>query len=680
MTKKISISSIIFSAILFGFVIYYVFAEEEPIFGFQSFSPFFITSTSTNSGVSTTTAAQLRRPEWVIGIGTSTPIGKFTIHSTTDDLLPYHFFVASSTLTATTTVFVIRNNGNIGVATSVPASLFSVGGTGLFNNLLVDLDIGESTNRVANIYANNGDFTTITIGSFALGDLTVRSDLFVNGNDFNLGSGTATSTYLGTGTSTMQAGFSFAGGGVASSRGLTLTGGIIQSSGNFNITSSATSTFTTSGLSVAGGGLASSKGLVITGGNTLITSGDLGIGTTTPAARLSVNGPTFFDSPYIRYGSSTAPNLNFRYFASSTSTIPNLTSAFTYATSTTNTPLLTLSTKSSRYGRVGIGTSSPSALFAINALNSSNQADNLFYIGSSTQNTFVIDNHGNIGIGTSTRSTSKARLAITGFGTGTNRILALADANNNEVLTVQENGNVGIGTAGPTELLHLKTTNPRLLFEGAAASQTATIRAGTNIVNLRLVGGSTGYEFMTNDQGGTLVTILNSGNVGIGTTTPAAKLSVTQGADTKLGGYMTGASDGDTRSMYMNTSGVLSFGGGDSSTGSFNTATLNAAGAWTNASDISYKENIADIIYGLDAVVKLQPRFYTMKGSDKKQIGFIAQELEQIIPEVVEGEDGSKGISYGNLNAAIVKAIQEQEMRIKQLEKKLNDLNMCVGL
>ncbi len=74
-----------------------------------------------------------------------------------------------------------------------------------------------------------------------------------------------------TGTTTFDNGVSVGGGGFASSKGISITGGIVQSSGNLNITSSATSTLTNSGISVAGGGLATSKGLSITGGRLVST-------------------------------------------------------------------------------------------------------------------------------------------------------------------------------------------------------------------------------------------------------------------------------------------------------------------------------------------------------------------------------------------------------------------------
>ncbi len=150
--------------------------------------------------------------------------------------------------------------------------------------------------------------------------------------------------------------------------------------------------------------------------------------------------------------------------------------------------------------------------------------------------------------------------------------------------------------------------------------------------------------------------------VGTGTTSPAAKFSIGQPANTSQGGIWLAATDGDFRSTYMDTSGVMNFYGGDG--GTLNTATLNAAGAWTNASDLAYKENVAALDYGLETLRLLSPRSYTMKGSGLKQIGFVAQELEPFIPEVVSGEEGSKGISYGNLVSVVVKAVQDLDRRV----------------
>ncbi|MAD47927.1 MAG: hypothetical protein CMQ53_01090 [Gammaproteobacteria bacterium] len=122
--------------------------------------------------------------------------------------------------------------------------------------------------------------------------------------------------------------------------------------------------------------------------------------------------------------------------------------------------------------------------------------------------------------------------------------------------------------------------------------------------------------------------------------------------------------------MYGNDSSsmILYFSSGS------NQAQLSAAGAWVDASDVAYKKDIVDINYGLDTVKKLKPRTYKMKPDDEQQIGFVAQELELDIPEIVTGEDGSKGVAYGQLTAVLTKAIQEQQELIEDLQTQINNL------
>ncbi|MCX6715789.1 MAG: tail fiber domain-containing protein, partial [Candidatus Taylorbacteria bacterium] len=77
--------------------------------------------------------------------------------------------------------------------------------------------------------------------------------------------------------------------------------------------------------------------------------------------------------------------------------------------------------------------------------------------------------------------------------------------------------------------------------------------------------------------------------------------------------------------------------------------------------------------YGLDTVMKTTPRSYTMKGSNLPQVGFIAQELKPLIPEVVDGTDGSMGISYGNLVAVAFQAIKELNQKVTDLQTQMKD-------
>lgn len=109
-------------------------------------------------------------------------------------------------------------------------------------------------------------------------------------------------------------------------------------------------------------------------------------------------------------------------------------------------------------------------------------------------------------------------------------------------------------------------------------------------------------------------------------------------------------------------------------------ASLSAAGVWTNASDARYKENIRPVIYGLTEVMQLQPRSYNMIDSKQEQIGFVAQEVQSILPELVEVKTNSitkedcMTLSYGQMSAVLVKAIQELKTELDQVKSELQTL------
>ncbi len=105
--------------------------------------------------------------------------------------------------------------------------------------------------------------------------------------------------------------------------------------------------------------------------------------------------------------------------------------------------------------------------------------------------------------------------------------------------------------------------------------------------------------------------------------------------------------------------------GTNASTG--NGATLTAAGAWTAGSDSTKKYDIKNINYGLNEVLKLRPVNYKWKGTDQQDIGFIAQEVKLILPELVYGKEGQMTLSYSQITAVLTKAIQEQQQIIDSL-------------
>jgi hypothetical protein len=96
---------------------------------------------------------------------------------------------------------------------------------------------------------------------------------------------------------------------------------------------------------------------------------------------------------------------------------------------------------------------------------------------------------------------------------------------------------------------------------------------------------------------------------------------------------------------------------------------------FVDVSDQSLKENVVTIDGALSKVNQLQGRYFTWideNQSDDRQIGFIAQEVEAVIPELVTTSDtGIKGVSYGKATALLVEAIKEQQTMIEQLQARL---------
>jgi hypothetical protein len=93
------------------------------------------------------------------------------------------------------------------------------------------------------------------------------------------------------------------------------------------------------------------------------------------------------------------------------------------------------------------------------------------------------------------------------------------------------------------------------------------------------------------------------------------------------------------------------------------------------ASDISLKTNITLIEGALGKVKKLQGVRYQYKegegenGEEDFRLGFIAQEVEKVCPEVVkEAPDGIKAMSYSDLIALLVEAVKEQQTQIEKLQ------------
>jgi hypothetical protein len=100
---------------------------------------------------------------------------------------------------------------------------------------------------------------------------------------------------------------------------------------------------------------------------------------------------------------------------------------------------------------------------------------------------------------------------------------------------------------------------------------------------------------------------------------------------------------------------------------------LTMAGDVTAYSDVRVKENIITVGNALDIVKTLRGVYYTRTDSEDKaqKVGVIAQEVQQVLPQVVhEQADGMLGVSYGNIVAVLIEAIKEQQKQIDELKNR----------
>ena len=231
----------------------------------------------------------------------------------------------------------------------------------------------------------------------------------------------------------------------------------------------------------------------------------------------------------------------------------------------------------------------------------------------------------------------------------------IATADLNTGLTV----NLGAGAVGTPTLTTSGDTNTGIFFP--AADTIAFTEGGTEVMR-----------------------ITSDGRLGVGTTTPAYTVTV---GDTDAGrGWSVNlnnnvgnvrsrasASDQQTHNLFLNTNGEV---------GSIKTN--GSATAFNTSSDYRLKENVN---YNFDATTRLKqlkPARFNFKADSTTTLdGFIAHEVQSVIPEAISGkkdavdEKGNispQGIDQSKLVPLLTKALQEAIAKIEQLETRLTAL------
>jgi len=265
--------------------------------------------------------------------------------------------------------------------------------------------------------------------------------------------------------------------------------------------------------------------------------------------------------------------------------------------------------------------------------------------------------------------------ATTGIYYPSSTTLGLS-TNGTNAMYIDASQNVGIGTTSPGSNAKLAVVGPAnspSLFLTDSTQSTLYIKhEATNLLTYE-VAGSAVQRWVGNSA--ERMRIDASGNLLVGATSTARSAQFRITGQALLPGIYVGSTTGNCY-IYEGSTNVISFRTGASGSDryfSFDTSGNGNAlsGSWVNGSDARLKENVKPLDKGLLDILSLRPVSYNRIGAEQTEIGFIAQEVQPIIPEVVHDTGEYLGISYGNITAVLVKAIQELSAEVEALKAKV---------
>jgi hypothetical protein len=278
------------------------------------------------------------------------------------------------------------------------------------------------------------------------------------------------------------------------------------------------------------------------------------------------------------------------------------------------------------------------------------------------------------GLGTASSSTSGGVTISTGTTNGTVSTGASSGALRLETGTSGTNGSAGSiileagitggssANGGSIYLYGGSSTNGTFSDNGHIYIKAGSATAATGTKS----GGKVWIDGGRTATGGTVV---DDGQVNIGTEVGSPGGSGTAvvnighaSATTNIRGTVNVLS---TTASTTTATGALIVSGGVGVAGTVNAADFNST------SDIRFKKDLEKISNALSKVKQLTGYTYTLIETNTRSTGLIAQDVEEIMPESVGGDDNKKTLSYGSMMGLIVEAIKELSSKVEDLQNQL---------
>ena len=400
--------------------------------------------------------------------------------------------------------------------------------------------------------------------------------------------------------------------------------------------------------------------------------GTVGIGNTAASAKLDVSGSGWFRGDAGALPSSAGQGV--RIFSDTSKTNGHV---FAYNYGSNPGPLnLILNAPG---GNVGLGTFTPG--FPLTFPNTLGDKISLYgqsgnHFGFGIQGgllqiyTDINANDIAFGFGQSSNFTETMRIKGNGnVGIGTNNPTSKLEVNGNAEIDANllVNGNVGIGTNTPAAALDVAGSG---WFRSDSGGLSTNAGSGVRVFfDANNVGQIFAYSYGSTVGSKHLVLQAPGGFVGIGTGVPQALLHINKATNPDLRFQDTAGSF----EMYHETSsaGLICHAVGNS--GFFK---IQDNGQTFTGSDRRLKKNIFTLENVLDRVVQLRPVRYQMKNEPDgaaMNLGFIAQEVEPLFPEVVSEANGYKAVAYANMVSVAVGAIKELNQVVQKQQAVLTE-------